>query len=1032
MAKTAKDYGTRTKVARFANKDSDYSELPSTFPVPNQIYTGDSNIDGYILLDDTGIKSDTPSLHASRCFCAECQKTFQTDINIDCNPNKNRLVVNSGRSYVGDHSVKDVVSSRKILHYSASDDIDMPMKLSGSTTCTECGKELKNVAMIQKHAPKGADQEQFDPFCFRNETQPTMDKPGSNPFETNGRWCLPPHFMCRQLYASRDDAGNLTRVEDQMLFRRTTIDPNGDVHLHGTEIMETSDLLNHTRMITESVIRNKTRNTYQVTPVLDPFRSNPQYKTKPNSIRYFDNAPTFANKLDRLDILNPEAGNVPFYQITEDGSMEPMTRPAHVDYNGIYRSTSSDRGDRFHDIFCEEDPEEPIKTGNYFTDAKAKLIERVFAEKASTQDPIMADSAKTGVYLSEHHPDSNEANTNTDPKLKDKIITMMVQYPAAFDYALERAHNHVVDYEMGQKRKEKAAEETGGSYHAKTMTDKGKARFMRQELTYVAEQLSTMDNKLLRIVHDSPNISALKANMASVAFGDQWASIKSVKGKERDLIEGGKFRIDTDHAMGDPVRSTKALINKFNADMFGVTNTIYTCHKIGITNIDHVNAFVAAGQNAPDVQSKTVMHKGRQVEGRTRKPNVNAGMIKPIESKEELRLMRLFANTHSPQDVLEIYTDADKFQLYSECIDLYRGITDKKARIITSDDPKTAQYDRDIRKNNLRSYLQFHSVEEAYIDHVTMYGANTPTAINELIGEIQLDKKMPEIQAFAKANGVQAAVTQFADDFAKTGSAVKNDPAGYIQTYSDQDALAGQQIVMTRNGKDLFRGRSMREIHDEMSHMNQHLVSENTSLQDVYPKAVRDMERSYDCPDGDGQWSFHCHQDSFDVVRSATQLHNCLGSSYVDKMLRKQSYVLYMQDETGQRVAAIEIAKKSSYDENSPYEVLQFQADHDTALPARYAGVAKQWLKDSGIDYQNNSNVAAFGRTRENGSAYAFYGDNADFHHQEVDDTTGTLVQKDRLERRQQERIQRAKELFHYDETTDSYQFGVEVPDYKP
>ena len=61
----------------------------------------------------------------------------------------------------------------------------------------------------------------------------------------------------------------------------------------------------------------------------------------------------------------------------------------------------------------------------------------------------------------------------------------------------------------------------------------------------------------------------------------------------------------------------------------------------------------------------------------------------------------------------------------------------------------------------------------------------------------------------------------------------------------------------------------------------------------------------------------------------------------------------------------------------------------------------------------------------------AFYGGgNADFHHYEIDDVEGEQVTIDERAKRQLRRREEAERLYKYDEATDSWDFGVAVPEY--
>ena len=410
------------------------------------------------------------------------------------------------------------------------------------------------------------------------------------------------------------------------------------------------------------------------------------------------------------------------------------------------------------------------------------------------------------------------------------------------------------------------------------------------------------------------------------------------------------------------------------------------------------------------------------------KNNAHAGMIKPIESQTEIAFIRSFVKTHNPSDVIDLYRDPKKFDCYDECLKMYDNVRNKNATIASIDNPKTERYIYETDKSNIQSYLTRHSVEDAYIAYVSRFGRNSPEYINGMIADIGVDKKMPEIKDYAAEHGMDAAIEHYQSDFEGTSSFVKKDIPGYIEHAGEPSEFEGQQILVTRNGKSLFRGRSITDIHDELSTINKHLVDSNEPLIDYYPDELKEMERSYPNPDGEGEWSFHCHKDSYDIIKSSTHLHNCMGSSHVQDIKYGSRFTLYMEDENGQRVAGIELKQKYGSSEQK-WEVLQFQGDHDTAISSKYAGVAKQWLQDCNIDYSHCSNVQAFGQTTENGRPLSFYGENADYHQMEIDEATGQAVNRYEIVKRAEERLAMAKSLFHYDETTGKYDFGVDIPE---
>lgn len=993
----ALDYGKRKRVScvSASGRQNVTTDVDTAFPANTAYRATERAVQGFILLDKTD-RITQPEAHGSKCCCNKCRTVFDADITLT-SPYGGYLDrnIHQGPCYFS--------------QYKQTDDYRLSIKPDPTTgrppeiECPECHERIKNVQFI---APTRSVRSVINSFSSTFIPTPSETNGLTTPVETDG-WVLPNQFVLRQLIESRTDDGKLTRLDDSTLFSTTVISPEGKSDSYCVELRDSLDMLQHTRTYSKSLIRGgKRESTYFEKPVTDPYLYSSASRSDPYRIRTLSTIPTSYNTTGEFTQNYIRMyGNTPFVAAIQD--------------NGDIEQLYDD--EEFPDGQINEYVRDDGCNGEHFTDLKAKLIEQIFHNAESTQDPIMTDSKMTGLYLTEHKQDSKEGTTPTDGKFKDRIISMMTRYPCAYEYALERAHEHVIDYEMTQKRKEKAATENGEHYTAKTMTDKGKARFMRQELIYVADQLATMDNKLLKIIADSPNVTAMKVNLAHVAFGNQADSIKRIQGHEQEFISGGDVvHIDTDNAKNAPVKS-KALVSKFHRDVFGITNTIYTAHKIGIHNIDNINELIEIGQSSIPKQLPDVPYADS-----SRRPSstTNAGTIKPIESQRELQFMRSFSKTHNASDVIAIYRDPEQYDLYVECVRMFAEVKDKNTTIITEDNDATAKYSRQMQKNNLMSYLDHHSVTDAYVGYVTTYGAKTPQKINQLIAEIKLDKKMPEIQQCMREQGMDAALDMAKPYIEGVDPDVIRDPKTYIETWTDADEFAGKQIVSTRNGKDLFRGRSLLDIHEELSHINKHLVSENVPL--TYPPELQAMEKSYPNPNGEGEWSFHCHKDSFDVVRSSTHLHNCLGSSFVSAMQRDSSYVMYMEDEKGTRVAAIELGRnnKRLEDGTPQWYVKQFQADHDTALPPAYAGVATQWLRESQIDYEHSSDVKAFG------SGKAFYGNgDADFHHDEIDEISNTVVNKDVLAKREKERQEMAKRLFHFDETTGQYDFGVNVPD---
>ena len=643
---------------------------------------------------------------------------------------------------------------------------------------------------------------------------------------------------------------------------------------------------------------------------------------------------------------------------------------------------------------------------NLFDDIKNQIILQQF----ETKYPIMTNTSDNKLYLDRIDKDSTAENSdNTNFNKKHIIMQMMVNYPAAFEYAIQRAEQRVSEYEYAQKRKQKENPE----YEPKTVTEPGKALFAREEIEYVASQLFVIDKKILDTIHRSKNADDMRKKLNIIVSGNKDADMSGLN-------------IDIKNAKQDPIQNTKYIKAKMRENPIGVANTIYTCIKMGIKDTSSIKDAL----NLTFSQERSVdLDKKRRTSKKPvfpKKEQINdyikENTMHPIETKAELQFVKNLVNTHSPGIMIGengIYRSKEKQALFEECINIYTEIKRTGAIIQDGSTEESKQQIHDEQKSRIKSYLQRHSVTDAYIDFCTAFGAKTPETINDFINEIKLDKKMKDISDFAKNHSMDETIKTYEKDLS-----FLPDPKEYITNYQNKNIDQNRIILATQNGKPLFANRTLNEIHDELSHMNKKLVNENKELESYYPEEIKDMQKTYDSPDGLGQWSFHIHKDSYDVIRSATELHNCMGSSHVNDILYGTRYTMYMQDETGRRVAGIEL--KVSKNPDYEFEVTQFQGDHDNALDKEHASIALKWLEDCKIDARNCRDVSLFGTGK------SIYGaETADYHDDEIDDATNTIVSKQKHETEQNRRIEMAKQLYNYNDET-GYDFGVKVPEYNP
>lgn len=927
-------------------------KFPKTVKKGYFLMTGNADTLSYIRERGYLSSSEGHSLETKQCFCTECQHTFDLDKTLTAD---SAHIESKPNRDPNDYQYRNSIKLNDGFYKSDEDQRNADFK---SVKCPDCGAEMTDFGALL----------------------PIYGAPIENHINKNGAYIIPEEATGRYLFEYRDDNGELTRVDDNTMVRTTIIYPSGKEFHYNAEYSKSNDLIKRSETITKTALIGDERTPVAIKSAIDSF----EYPKPKN-----------AYQKDMPDIVKMHSRCCA--RSAADNTLEEMMSSC--------RDMDIENGHSWNEQRNID------KLNHFMQDMQVKLIENNF----DLEDPVMCDSSRNGMYLTEVKADSNEHNTEQNYDRKTKYLTLMTKYPAAFEYAAMRAHNRSVNYEFEQKRRAEADPE----YTAKAPTDKYKAKLMREELNFVAEQLTTCDDKVLQTIRESKDYDDMKNRLKAISLGD-------VSGLEDDA----KMHIDVRGAKTDSV-SGKKLKKSFKLDPIGTAHNVYTAKKLGLKTIDDINRLNDIGhEQSPDLNPAPIRIKGKYKTQDVRyKNNVNAGMVAPIRNQNQMRFMRNFANTHSTADVFEIYENSDKFDLCNECINMYHNVC-QHAVLLDNEkakDPAVATAMHEFIKKNVEDYLQQHSVQDAYINYVSKYGAKTPETINQYIAELKFDEKLPEVRQYADEHGKDAAIKKYSEEHNSTETNKIENIESYIENRLDDKYLTylnGKQIVSTKNEKPLFNNRTLREIHDELSNINRKMVTENIDLSDCYPQEIKDMEKDYPAPDGSGTWKFRCHKDSFDVVNSATALHNCLGSTHVQNMRYGSMWVMYMENELGHRVAAIEL-KRNHGDADKPFAINQFQADHDTSLPAHYAGVAKQWLTECNIEHENNSNVKAFGKD------IAFYGGgNADYHHYEIDDVEGEQVTVDERAKRQLRRREEAKRLYKYDEATDSWDFGVTVPEY--
>lgn len=813
-------------------------------------------------------------------------------------------------------------------------------------SCPDCGKEFKKIQNMR---------------IEQNENGETL-------------WTTGYMMTKRSLRIEEADDGKIEKIEDIYVSEKKYVTEQNEISVKRKYNVRTHNI--NACKNTETIIEtdgNNNKISEKIKNLFDPFkdRHTEPHRNERHERQIFQNAPK--------DIKEQETENL----------QERYVR------SGDWQQTLAEDKTRYQ--FGSEN--------ELITDIKARLIEQRFHSKYNIPISGCDNRLYEARMISEKNmreQNMTEQN-NTDSMKKDMYLQMMILYPAAFEYAIERADKRVEEYMFEQKRKK----QKNPDHQIKDVTEKGKALFLREEVKYVYDQLMTVDNKILDVIHKAKDKDDMKQQLEAIASGQVRTDMSNVQ-------------INIEQARSQPVQFTKFIKNKMQQNPIGVANTIYTCHKIGLKDTDTIKKIIDLSE------------KRSKIKKRTRKPNLGfvpepptPDTIPPIKTREEMSFMRNLSKTHTPDIFVNekngIYGDEARYDLLEECIGMYTHLMKSGVKLKDNADDIVREDIHDQHKRNIKAYLKTHSTTDAYIDFCETFGKQTPQIINSYIEEIKFDSEIEnekdKIKTEIEKDGLHTVAEKYQTD---------KIPSDYAEKCIQKIVLGEEQkskeaYVTTRNGKPLFNNRTLDEIHEELSVINRHTVNDNIDLDQYYPEKIKNMQQTYPCPDSAGEWSFHVHENSFDVIESSRQLHNCLGNSHIENITYGYAFVMYMQNEDGQRVAAIEL-KRSSKDDHE-YKVTQFQGDHDNALDERYAAVALQWLEDNDIDYSDCRDVQLFGTGQ---SIYG--GRDADYHSTEVDKVTNTLVGKGEVDKLNKRRVERAKQLYSYSEES-GYDFGVdEIP----
>ena len=961
------------------------------------------------ILCNTGSEMKVDHFKAKKCYCADCKEVFDMDIDTNCD------------SYTSYKNTSEVVNVPSDFSHLVKD---------ANPVCPSCGKTI-----TKEH-----------PAVFLTQS-PASDTHDTNTVTHDSSWNIPPIMSGRYVFAFYDENNHATRIDDNIMLEHTRIFPSGKTFTHETEISQTMDFVTGRIVSYQTDITNKTR-----TPV-----GNAQEVVNP--FLYKDNPDSFSMET-RMNVA--DARGVFVRCTTVHLTVDYQNFKDTVFSKSFDKKTEWKANHEFSRSFAGIDPSAMKLMTEEISDLKADIAcEHI---KNLNIHPVYGNLHINGLNWMEHTKDSDESNTKTDREKQNVYMYLMIKYPAAAELAVEKAELRVKNFEFSEKRK---ANENP-DYTAKTATDKARAKFFREEMLYVAEQLSACDDKILneiRLASFSGASYVYKDN--KIQKVDEYHSPESNSEKTSDLqimkdrlsffVYGlrdgysvpGDIAVKLKNAktLTPATTATKKLKNNFNTEPIATASNIYTLRKWGITNSDHVKQVLdLLNEQSPAVNPVPSRSKFSKFTSRHFTPFINAGILSPVRDKTAMSFLKLYGKTHDTSAIISQILDnrgdtfrASKWQELVEDCRLYGDVMENKAvKIIRTRDDMTesvsVQEDDDQKKTQLRNYLDnsgTDGIKNAYRDFAGIYGANTVDIINHLAREIKTDRKMDEIKRFSDINGIEEAAAVYHDFLSDC-----ENPAECIANHK---LFSDRTLVMsTRNNKPLFE-RDLKEIHDELSEINRKSVTENTylslsddvlSMNETVPVDLSTLPDSqWDVPasTGSSTFSFHVLDNKFDFVRVATDLRNCVaGSSYFNNVERRRSIIASMRNENNQTCACIELIPTNDHDDGNKYYIKQLQGYRDSVVDKRYSTAISDWAARHDIDLSRDpdDNVKAC----LNGEKRYFYGGgNADYHTDEYDPVLNTSVSIRKAESLRAERIAKAVELYGGD--TEHGPLLPDVPD---
>lgn len=992
----------------------------SEFVQPGEkLQTNDIGVKPIMVLFDTK-NIDTDETTVSKCYCSECRKTFDLQNPLTLHPKS--YGVNEG----------DIYASRKF------------QKDLNDIACPECGKTDEYVAV-------------------------TLSDDGQS-------WQCPEFIQGVWAFEYRDkETGEPIRFDKNFITQQPTIyKKSGKIFSNITEYSEMTDLLNHDVRVSEKHASDEV-----------------DEKGK----RLFDNKGTIATSVDVFQY--PGYSKTGFNGKKTDVLDIHTTKEMHVRTRStLTRQTQPQSyGEQYNELFISKlfalnfqsqhsryiqksYPSCHTEALHPYTQLTLEAKKQFLTDKLSRNkniDPVYTDWSTNGLFISEHHPGSSEATEQTNETKNMMYMTMLIRYPAAFEYACERTNNDLQNEYYSKQRKHKEnPEKYKEPVEPKDMPASVKARYFRKNMFFVAEQLTTCDDKVLNAIHHSKDLAEMKKQLQFFVFGDQEGTKKKpisdtlIPDKIKDI------KTDKDGKVSHAYQATNDIISMFNQNPIGTANTAYTCHKIGIHDTTVATEVMKYAMNESPKYGEQVRIRGERVTVNPKyKPHINAQTIRPIMTSSELHFLRSYIKNFSGEKgktdeyntidgqryvAKNILMNEDNQQVYKDSVAMYRTISSQKNIIVNADrdssDMGAIRHEMD--KSQLKEYLINQTnnpvgsaMQNAYRDFAEKGEDWSKDNIDAMVREIKHDEIFDQIKHYYEKYGekildqpdVVKALAHF-DTEHEDPKAAKEAKLKAIQEYTPTDER--KLYISTTDNKPLFAKRPLvassghyaqHGLHDELSTLSKKVSSNQHNVKIKYDAREKQLEGSYpSSPDTpDIQYSFHLMKDKYDFIRTATDLSNCVGGGhyFANASLDNhdaRTYVLYMTDEKAKRIACIEVDQEKERDPNDAtknitrYYIKQFESKHDSSLPDQYAYAAVEWMNDHNMKSksgyteintfcQEDSQTGKLVVKEEIQNKY-FHGANADYHVQEVDDVDNVMRAASEMEQIRERRNAAAKAMY--------------------